>query len=370
MRANSTGYRIVAGLVLVLLTAWAAAPGRAAVTGQCANCHTMHNSQSGQAMAFSRSAAGVISAKAVPYNRLLKTDCVGCHTNTTTETIVSLGGARVPIVYNTVEPTYPPTGSSSSALAGGNFFWVANRGDQYGHNVNGISLRDSRLLTAPGTHAGGCGNCHERLDTAASGCMGCHVPQHHATGSAEVAGMNEGWYRFLGASMYGAFGMKPPYPRGVTGIPDPDWEQAPTSTRHNTYAGATGTYTRNDYMHTASINQKCVGCHGNFHELMASSGVWIRHPNDVVIPSTGEFAAYTTYNPLVPVARQNVVAGDKNSSEVRHGSDVVSCISCHRAHGSPYPAMLRWGYQHWPGTDSHTGAAAYNGCAVCHTHKD
>ncbi|MFH7319814.1 cytochrome c3 family protein [Desulfurivibrio sp. D14AmB] len=365
--------RIVVG-ALLLLTLVVAAPGRAGVSGPCANCHTMHNSQDGVTMAFSRDPDGTLRAETTPYNRLLKTDCVGCHTNTSNATIANLGPeTRVPIVYNTMEPTYPPDGSSASALAGGNFYWVANLGDEYGHNVHGISSSDSRLSTAPGAPAGvgGCStsDCHGSLDTQYSGCLGCHVPQHHARGSAVVAGMEEGWYRFLGSTMLSRLGDNPPS-SGVKGISDPNWEQNPAAGRHNTYQGAIGPYNGTDFMHTGSINQKCVGCHGEFHENMAAGGVWLYHPNDVVIPNSGEFAAYTTYNPLVPVSRQSVSAADQNFTEINLGSDVVSCISCHRAHGSPYPAMLRWGYRDWPGTDSHTGGPAFNGCAVCHTHKD
>ena len=78
----------------------------------------------------------------------------------------------------------------------------------------------------------------------------------------------------------------------------------------------------------------------------------------------------STYNPLAPVARQSVTIADAGFSAVNRGSDMVSCISCHRPHGSPYPAMLRCGYRDWPGIDSHTGLQAENGCAVCHTEKD
>jgi len=362
--------RIIVGAFLLLMLA-VALPGQARVSGPCANCHTMHNSQDGVTMAFSRDTDGTLRAETTPYNRLLKTDCVGCHTNTGSATIANLGSdTRVPIVYNTMEPTYPPDGSSSSTLAGGNFYWVANSGDQYGHNVHGISGPDIRLTTAPGDNGYGsvCINCHGTLSSAVSGCQGCHVPRHHAGGSGVVVGNSEGWYRFLGSKMIDAgYGSGE---GGVIGIPDPDWEQNPSSTRHNTYAGATDHSGGSGYMNASSITQKCKGCHVNFHDDMADGGVWLYHPNDVVIPASGEFSAYTTYDPRVPVARPNLAAGDANFSQINHGSDVVSCISCHRAHGSPYPAMLRWGYRDWPGTDSHTGGPAFNGCAVCHTHKD
>jgi hypothetical protein len=331
----------------------------------------MHNSQQGAAVAFTRDASGQQILTEMPFNKLLKTDCVGCHSDPGSETIVTIGQARTPIVFNMVEPVYPPDGSSSSTLAGGNFYWAA-QDDQFGHNIHGISEPDARLgggVLAPGGDIGAdaCATCHRTLATELTGCNGCHVPLHHATGNNEVAGREEGWYRFLGSVMQrdADFG---PTPDGVVGIEDPDWEQKPSATLHNTYQGAVGPTV--SYLDTGSISQKCAGCHGLFHSETASNSVWIRHPVDLTIPDTGEFSAFTTYDPLVPVARQNVNIADANFSSISHGSDLVSCISCHRPHGSPYPAMLRWAYRSWPGDDPYTGAPTVSGCAVCHTSKD
>jgi hypothetical protein len=300
----------------------------------------------------------------------LKTNCVGCHSHSGGETITTIGETKIPIVYNFIEPTYPPDGSSSSALAGGNFYWVAQLGgDRYGHNIFGISEQDLLLggtVPAPGgTVSSECATCHRTLATEETGCNGCHVPFHHAAGNNTVIGEEEGWYRFLGLIVKGENTLDPP-PDGVSGIEDLNWEQAPSATSHNTYQGATIPYEAN--LNTRSISQKCAGCHGLFHS--EAGAVWIRHPVDLSIPDSGEFTGFTTYNPLVPVARQNPSEESANSSTINLGSDVVSCISCHRAHGSPYPAMLRWAYRAWPGVDPYTGEAALNGCGVCHTSKD
>jgi predicted CXXCH cytochrome family protein len=42
------------------------------------------------------------------------------------------------------------------------------------------------------------------------------------------------------------------------------------------------------------------------------------------------------------------------------GDAIVTCISCHRAHGSPYYKLLRWDY----------AGSISTGCAYCHTSKD
>jgi hypothetical protein len=343
-------------------------PCQAAVKGTCAVCHTMHNSQQGSAVAFTLNSSGQQVSRIEPFAKLLKTDCLGCHTYAGAETIVSMEGAMVPVILNLTEPTYPPDGSTTSTLAGGNFHWLVSMGDAHGHNVGGISGPDLRFSQAPGgvVRTGECNNCHGTLATVQSGCQGCHVPHHHASSADVVTGREDGWYRFLGSVMQRDDGNGPP-PEGVKGIEAPDWEQTPRENMHNTYQGKPGPYV--SYLESGAIDQKCVGCHGIFHNESKADSIWIRHPSGVTIPDAGEFAEFTTYNPLVPVARQNVSSGDAGFSQINRGSDLVSCISCHRPHGSPYPAMLRWGYRDWPGNDSHTDQPAFNGCAVCHTSK-
>ena len=189
---------------------------------------------------------------------------------------------------------------------------------------------------------------------------------HHADSADVVAGSEKGWYRFLGSVMQRDDQVEPT-PEGVIGIEAADWEQNPLPDQHNVYQGSTAPY--GNYLDSGAMSQKCAGCHGLFHNQSVAGSTWIRHPVDVAIPDAGEFAGLTTYNPMIPVTRPNVNDTDANFSVVNGGSDMVSCISCHRPHGSPYPAMLRWGYRDWPGVDSHTLQPAMNGCAVCHTNK-
>ena len=93
---------------------------------------------------------------------------------------------------------------------------------------------------------------------------------------------------------------------------------------------------------------------------MGSSTLWIRHPTDIALPTSGEYGVYdptTAYNVQTPVAWLNP------SSPARSDA-VVMCLSCHKAHGSPYPDMLRWDY-----TTSIAGGGASGGCLNCHTGK-
>jgi len=351
-------------LVVVLLPVFC----HAAVTGDCSICHTMHNSEDGASVAYTFNTSGGIDFSPIPIKNLLKTDCLGCHSSDTAVTIIDNGGDQVPIVFNIVEPTYPPDGSNISTLAGGNFHWLLEKGGAYGHDVYGISATVfAPPSSAPGgvARTGACVHCHGSLATTQSGCEGCHVGEHHL-GSNAFADQTQGWYRFLGSVMRKNENPEGS-PEGVVGIEADDWEQNPLAGQHNAYQGSPGVYT--SYLESGSIDQKCAGCHGRFHSETLGTSTWIRHPNNVAIPDSGEFVGLTNYNPQVPVARPNLGVADANFSNIERGSDLVSCISCHRPHGSPYPAMLRWGYRDWPGTDSHTLQPAFNGCAVCHTSK-
>lgn len=46
---------------------------------------------------------------------------------------------------------------------------------------------------------------------------------------------------------------------------------------------------------------------------------------------------------------------------------MVFCLSCHRAHGSPYPDMLRFDYSEM---QAGGGGATGTGCFKCHSAKD
>jgi hypothetical protein len=326
----------------------------------------MHNSQNAQAV----DAGG-------PRGRLLASSCVGCHSNTSSETIKTIGGNRVPVVYNTVEPAQP--------LAGGNFYWVAQGAsyDSYGHNVGGVSAQDSRLTYAPGGVSGykSCslkdkdsvtGACHGVIPS----CRGCHVPSHHAADKPDPAqyalvDAAGGYYRFLGNindTLYPGYShMNTGF---VKGGEDPDWEQSPDATHHNEYAGETSYQSGTTYR---SISQRGCGCHfyflrfsifGSNGEYVQESGHWVRHPSDTALGGAGtEYAGYTTYDPAAPVCRPDIDSFTNVSDTVRPGTDIVMCLSCHRAHGSPYKAMLRWEYR----SDADQGPTGT--CRTCHTGK-
>lgn len=369
-RKTSLLLAVTATLAAFVLTG----PAWGAVTGDCVNCHTMHNSQDGTAIEFND------EINEDPNASLLKSDCVGCHSNPTgSETIVMLGDSRVPIVYNPGGGVvYPSDGSTSGTLAGGNFYWATSEGDAYGHNVYGISEPDAALSRAPGGigatgDSTGCNYCHNSMAIAPGGCTSCHLPAHHKAGSGDVAGEDQGWYRFLGGAMLPAIGLEDGN-SGVSGVESPDWEQTVSATNHNVYKGTARNYDGAFTTQDESIGSFCAGCHGNFHHGeppssgMSYEGAWIRHPSDVIIPDEREYADYTTYDPLAPVAKTSL--DGTVTDVVVPGEDVVTCISCHRPHGSPYPDMLRWDYANDCNTGNPDTESEPCGCYSCHTTKD
>ncbi len=352
---------------------------QAKVTGPCANCHVMHNSQDGASLV----ATG-------PRSTLLKTDCVGCHSSDGSDTLIEIGGSVIPIVRNLQSPSQP--------LAGGNFYWVEHTGDACGHNVINV---DGTLSSAPGSPACGFGGCHVSLASIryapgptalfnpikGQGCIGCHDTRqaHHKGGGKELGngyrlvgmpGDGTAGFRFIGQAGQVYWDIPPHTPPNVAGIEAP-WHalQSRDPSSHNEYEdyhkpGAYLAYMGNPQ----GISDFCSGCHQQFHSWEGAGSPnggygnpWLRHPVSYPLPATGEYANYTTYDPDVPVARtvDDLSAMTGPSSSVTPGTDMVMCLSCHYAHASPYPDALRWDY-----TQSEAGSGYSGGCFVCHSEKN
>ncbi len=248
----------------------------AKVTGVCSNCHTMHNSQNGAAVDGSG-----------PNGSLLSSNCVGCHSSSSGDTIIN----NTPIVYNT-------GGYPAEPLAGGNFYWVAQGAtyDGYGHNVYGISDQDTYITVlegAPGEDSS-CfyaNACHFTLaeepqleNNNKGGCQGCHYFTYHHTDHNDANGVSSR-YRFL----TGHDGTPTTVQRYVKGKEDANWEQTPTLANHNTYKGFDGPVGSEQLDDTNSISSFCGGCHMKFHQDsdIGSASPWLRHPTDIKLPPTG-----------------------------------------------------------------------------------
>ena len=352
-----------------------------AVQGVCSNCHTMHNSQGGDFEVSTYSNGSITEHVDDPQNFLLKADCVACHAGAAGTGMVNSFPA--PIVLHITDPEGQGGGKT---LAGGDFHGVAaNLGatDSLGHNVDLLSAKDATLdFTPPGWDkdatasgddygqvAGGEATWTTQLTCA--GKYGCHGDHSKTTNDAGIKGAHHsntdltatvatapttvgGSYRFLG---------------GIKGLENSEWNWNESDAVHNEYYGVDGNA---DYADKSTINYSCAECHGDFHKTIGgTASPWVRHPTDIVLPSdtTKEYYNYTAYSVEAPVARPTVPA--TSSATVTPGGAtatgaIVSCLSCHRAHGSDQPDLLRWAYADMiAGDTSKTG-----GCFVCHTTKN
>ena len=309
--------------------------------------------------------------------------CVFCHSSSESSTTYVLEGSMgesitVPVVYY--------TGANLEAvdpiLAGGNFFWVAiddeddpgHPNDGRGHNIfssnpENVLVDGAPFQTGPAMGCSWDASCHRNFDLVDNelgmpglrgrqGCTKCHMVRdfsgpnwygdgswlsHHRDDSNLIVGSElndgDGYFRFLRGHQSGDG-------HGVCGIEDPDWQATSSPSDHNEYLGYSGTKTSAGSLsalgHTAT--GFCCGCHGNKHiSQNPGSENWIRHPSGA-LPLD---ASYTEYNPQNPVSRPDLTgyAEDpptEDTSVVKPDTDMVMCLSCHRAHGSPYPKMLRW----------------------------
>ncbi len=343
-------------LILVLLLPLSSSAG---VTGPCVSCHTMHNSQDNLWVADS----------AIPNPALLISGCVGCHTGQND------GSNSTPFVHSTTAPQYRDTGTEadSNTLAGGNFYWVSSIGDRRGHNVYGIAAKDQTLNVPPG----GDGSFTSQLRCA--GSMGCHGDSSFSEQISAVKGSHHNKNQQVwqdGTTLAKSYRML----NGIQGFGDSDYEYRPTDQKHNKYYGIDRTSETETA--TGSISSQCARCHEDFHNgpltlvpgTTLGTGVWLRHPTDFDMSnaiSSTEYHLYNgattygnnTYSVISPVATSDTTITLNTTIFTQSNDALVMCLSCHRAHGSPYAGSLRWNYKGWP-------VNGYNGCAVCHTSKN
>jgi hypothetical protein len=368
----------IIGFIALFLIFLAYGSADAQIAGQCVNCHTMHNSQN-----------GVPVNDEGPFPQLLNAECIACHTGP----IVANGRnvLNAPVVLNTTDPGGQGEGST---LAGGDFWWVtqtATYGDAYGHNVSGVAAIDVAISANIGNNppgwdpsatsgfafgqvAGGEANWGSQL--SCDGIYGCHG-MHSATGVTGAHHANTGGtsnqcstadtvgnsYRFLG---------------GIKGLENGGWNWSEDASTHNEYYGVNSPADRGQtsttYANKDTISFSCAECHGYFHSRIddtTTGSPWLRHPTDIVLPATGEYADYNpdeagVYSVEAPVARPTVP--ESSSSTVTPGADIVMCLSCHRAHGSPVADLMRWAY---PDDTQRAGEGTDDiGCFRCHTTKN
>jgi predicted CXXCH cytochrome family protein len=348
----STYHRWLWPLAMAVALLWLFSDQAAAVVaGKCINCHTMHYSQDGQLLTEWGDQG--------PYDALLTTDCIGCHTGLN-------NGGTTPFVMSAIAPIYAATGTeaNTNTLAGGSFYWVASGDPLKGHNVTGLTTADPFLPVPPGFDGGraaadnsvpGNGNWPVGQQVTCAGVYGCH-------GTHDESGIAAAIYGGHHHGLDGALTTPDSTPAtgyrllvGIAGFEDPEWELTPTSINHNQYKGVDGG------AEDSAISSLCLRCHNDFHNAGSN---WFVHPINFDLGNTivgSEVRGYggpgNTYQITVPVASFDV---GSPIGEVSFQDDtIISCVTCHRSHGSPYDKLLRWDYVN-----------TNDGCTVCHTSKD
>lgn len=335
----------------------------ARVKGKCKDCHSMHYSYEGKEMTY--------GGRQGPFPALTQGGCIGCHGQAPngTKSIITNGKTRIPQVLHHLQ---------NDDLAGGNFYYVA---DEYnpdyskGHNIKGISRQENPPMDVPPAFMmnvqipGGTGPAYwPGQQLACAGTWGCHGNRtiedpfssvygaHHADDSV-IDGSTVGRsYRFL---------------NGIKGKEHRDWEYMASINNHNGYRGNI------DHVAMDTISYLCGECHGKFHPNpnlggktevgQAYNSVWRRHPSDIAFNSVhggfanSEYEGYIQYSLEAPVAFEKPTGAEDNVN----ADSIIMCLSCHRAHASKYPDILRWDYAGMTTQD----IKARTGCITCHTRK-
>ncbi len=340
---------------LSLLIAGGLGTGYAAVQGICSDCHTMHNSQGGSLMAQDETGTGTDT----PYRNLTRSNCMGCHNGNLDATY-----PNVVMSYATEDANVAAGGSFATHSAPADDAKVHNVTDGSGNAFTGLTMTtdsDNGATVPGGLPAGmnlgtgtdlpanftcaGTNGCHGDVnavakDTADDGIRGYH---HESTA-----------YRFLEIAGGGG---------AVSGKGSTDWEMGGASaTNHNVYAAG-----------NQGINGLCANCHQNFHNSGGINGQtgggseWIRHPTDNLLSDVAswDLSSIAADYDRTPFCFTDGSAGAGLDTATAYTAATVgaavSCLSCHRAHGSPYDDLLRFAY-----SGMIAGGTTDTGCLNCH----
>jgi hypothetical protein len=333
--------------VLSLLLVGGIGTGYAAVSGPCADCHTMHNSQGGEPM----------GPTATTYPHLTLSSCIGCHSDANDI------GPPVDKIYDDPD---------EDVCAGGSFdVWNTSDDDAKVHNVaiSGLSITPDSVNTTtngvPGldttflTMNNLAGGSADPADLTCAGAYGCHGTINDNTitdPDAGIRGFHHGSsaYRYLKIEGTNA---------DVIGTGSDDWEETGADGgNHNVYSADPN----------LGINKLCANCHPDFHgtDNTNDGANWTRHPTDnLLVTAPGwDLSEVTTdykWNPFAWAPGSTVTTTSPYLATDTGAS--VACVSCHRAHGTPYEDLLRWGYSdNDPAQTQQAGSAFTQGCLGCH----
>lgn len=299
---------------------------------ECAGCHTMHNSQDGALVD-----AGNPNGNAYLLNNGTPTDtCLQCHAG------------------------YGQFAQGTGFGPGGDFYWVTRNfswsshgsttvstGDSHGHNVispaYGIA-QDAVLSTAPGG----------AFLSTNLGCTSCHDPHGNQN------------FRLLYGNDMG------PLAAGSRFSFTSDAPQAKGNSRTTT--GTSGRETNVSHtVYKSGMSNWCANCHTAIHDNnttnmvheTGSMGSTIAASYNAYVSSDNMVggSAATAYMGLVPFEAVTVdlaTVVSTNYTAGPTGADEVMCLTCHRAHASPFADSARWDMGETFLADSHPSITDIN----------
>lgn len=353
---------------------------------ECDGCHSMHAPAAGGSFLLQGTDPS--------------STCLNCHQNATdtgpssyhvSTADASLGAGLSPLQrtpggdFGWLKKTYTYPNRGNTAT-------LTEEGQIHGHNIVAADqgyAADTINATAPGgtfpSNQLACSSCHDPHNPNRRGVDG-NISQTGApivrsgsynTSIAPVAGQAVGAFRLLAGAGY----TKGP----VTFLGNP---AAVTPSTYNRTEATTQTRTaygvRTGGGHQ-TWGQWCSTCHPDMH----STGNYA-HPIDEGLGSdlSANYQTYvasgnmtgasaTSFTSLVPFAQNTgdyaaLAASAQNNNSVLTGpgsTDQVMCLSCHRAHASGFPEMLRWNNEYefitingaYVGTDNSTSGPAHLG---------
>src|SRR5574341_313979 len=372
------GLIVLVAVVLALGLGGTAYAFHSGGVAECTGCHSMHSPKAGGSFLL----LGIDQSST----------CLNCHQH---------AGDTGPTSYHisTAEADMPAGVPPKQRSPGGDFGWLkksytmtirgttsTEAGQTHGHNIVAADYSftvDTDNATAPGG----------TFSSAQLGCQSCHDPHSanrrlsdgtyvkggvvgqatapiigsgsYSTSATPAAGQAVGVYRLLRGLGDNSQGVT--FAGVAIAVVPSSYNRTEATTQTRVAYGASGTNTWGNW---------CATCHTGMH----SSGNYV-HPVDESLGTdhANIYNAYvksgdltgtsaTSFTSLVPFIENTgdiatLQSHAKNDDTYLNGpgaSDKVACLSCHRAHATGWPEMLRWNIEGefmvynslYPGTDS------------------
>lgn len=344
-RGNPRSIAILAALSAFIVLSGESRAFHSGGSGFCVGCHRAEIT-SRQTLKEAQDPGGWIpSGDASPGAMLRGMDasstCLRCHA----------GALDTPSVLGQLSP---------SRGAAGDFYWLkrnfswlsggqqrSSSGNSHGHNIvaveYGLWADPSRSVAPGGTYP-----------AQAMSCISCHDPHavlpspstndQQASTLTQNLGAKRANYRLLGGRDYqggaAASGISFRYAAPIAVASDKTWNESETD--HPAYG--------------SGMSEWCANCHGGIldgrakhgHPAGRSATLGRRATIYNAYRRTGDLTGDSSrsYLPLVPFEQNvdNVDLLDPTSQAGPGGSASVMCVSCHRAHASPFASAGRWDF--------------------------